>query len=193
MTLSTFVHLRLHTEYSLIDGLVTVDALAARLCELGMPAVAITDLCNFYGLIKFYKKVQGKGIKPIIGSDLWLCDGEDVSQPVLVTVLAQDNQGYRHLTQLISRAYQYGQSQGRPIVQREWLREMNEGLIALSGGRLGDVGRALLHGHPDEARALLRGWQKDFPDRFYLEVQQRSSTRRKTPQCGILDEPLLPM
>lgn len=172
MTLSTFVHLRLHTEYSLIDGLVTVDALAARLCELGMPAVAITDLCNFYGLIKFYKKVQGKGIKPIIGSDLWLCDGEDVSQPVLVTVLAQDNQGYRHLTQLISRAYQYGQSQGRPIVQREWLREMNEGLIALSGGRLGDVGRALLHGHPDEARALLRGWQKDFPDRFYLEVQR---------------------
>jgi DNA polymerase-3 subunit alpha len=172
VTVSTFVHLRLHTEYSLSDGLVTMNALVPRLGELGMPAVAITDLCNFYGLIKFYKKVQGKGIKPIIGSDLWLCDGEDVSQPVLVTVLAQNNQGYRHLTQLISRAYQHGQSQGRAIVQRQWLRELNEGLIVLSGARLGDVGRALLHGHADEARALLGGWQRDFPDRFYLEVQR---------------------
>ncbi len=167
-----FVHLRLHTEYSLIDGLVTVDALVPRLRELGMPAIAITDLCNFYGLIKFYKAVQGKGIKPIVGSDLWLCDGEDTSQPALVTALAMDATGYRHLTELISRAYQHGQSQGRAIVQRGWLAELNGGLLLLSGGRAGDVGQALLHGHPEEARALLARWQADFPDRFYLEVQR---------------------
>lgn len=149
-----------------------MDALAARLSQLGMPAVAVTDLCNFYGLIKFYKKIQAKGIKPIIGSDLWLSDGEDVSQPVLVTVLAQNDKGYRHLTQLISRAYQLGQSQGRPIVQREWLRELSDGLIVLSGARMGDVGRSLLNGHADEAGSLLQGWLADFPGRYYLEVQR---------------------
>jgi DNA polymerase-3 subunit alpha len=172
VTVSTFVHLRMHTEYSLIDGLVTVDKLIPSLLKSGTPAVAITDLCNFYGLIKFYKEIQKNGIKLVIGSDIWLCDGEDVSQPALVTLLAQNNQGYRHLTQLISRAYQEGQSQGRPIVQRSWLRELNAGLIVLSGGRAGDVGRALLNGQADEARHLLLGWQTDFPDRFYLEVQR---------------------
>lgn len=172
MTVSTFIHLRLHTEYSLLDGLVTVKALAPRLCELGMPAVAVTDLCNFYGLIKFYKSLQGKGIKLIIGSDLWLAGPDDASQLSMTTVLAMDQQGYRHLTQLISRAYQHGQSQGRAIVQRQWLNELGEGLIALSGGRQGDVGQALLHGQPEEARERLIGWMADFPGRFYLELQR---------------------
>ncbi len=172
MSEPSFVHLRLHTEYSLSDGLVTVDALVPRLRELNMPAVAITDLCNFYGLIKFYKAVQGKGIKPIVGSDLWVCDGEDNSQPALLCVLAINHIGYRHLTQLISRAYQHGQSQGRAIVQRAWLSELNDGLIVLSGGRHGDVGLSLLHGHPEQARELLQCWMRDFPGRFYLEVQR---------------------
>ncbi len=169
---STFIHLRLHTEYSLVDGLVTTKALTARLRAQEMPAVAITDLCNFYGLIKCYKELQSKGIKLIIGSDLWLSDGDDVAHPVMVTALAQNDQGYRNLTQLISRAYQHGQSQGRAVVQRQWLSELNDGLIMLSGGKQGDIGRALLSGNIDEARILLSAWQKDFPHRFYLEVQR---------------------
>ncbi len=172
MSSPRFVHLRLHTEYSLIDGLVTMDALVPRLLELQMPAVAITDLCNFYGLIKFYKAVQGKGIKPIVGSDVWLCAGDDTSHPTLLTLLAMDNNGYRNLTRLISRAYQEGQSQGRAIVQRAWLREANEGLLVLSGGRMGDVGAALLHNHPEQARESLACWMRDFPGRFYLELQR---------------------
>ena len=172
VTVSTFIHLRLHTEYSLVDGLVTADALVDRLLALNMPAVAITDLCNFYGLIKCYKSLQAKGIKLIVGSDLWLTDGEDVSSPAMVTVLVQNDTGYRHLTQLISRAYQQGQSQGRAVVQRQWLRELSAGLIVLSGGRHGDIGRALQAGHMADAQALLCGWQRDFSDRFYLEVQR---------------------
>ena len=172
VTTSTFIHLRLHTEYSLVDGLVTTDALVDRLRALDMPAVAVTDICNFFGLIQCYKALQAKGIKLIIGSDLWLGDGDDLSQPTVVTALAQNEQGYRHLTQLISRAYQYGQSQGRAVIQRQWLHELNEGLIVLSGGRLGDVGRALQSGHADEAKSLLQTWQQYFPGRFYLEVQR---------------------
>lgn len=180
MSAPTFVHLRMHTEYSLLDGLVTVDEkegkLVPRLRELRMPAIAITDICNFYGLIKFYKAVQGAGIKPIIGSDLWLCDGEDASQPAMITVLAMNNDGYRHLTELISRAYQHGQSQGRAVVQRVWLSELNDGLLVLSGGRLGDVGQLLLHGNAEQARDVLQRWQKDFPERFYLELQRTGRT-----------------
>ncbi|MCC7516092.1 MAG: DNA polymerase III subunit alpha, partial [Pseudomonadales bacterium] len=172
VTTPTFIHLRLHTEYSLVDGLVTMDALADRLQALDMPAVAITDLCNFYGLIKCYKALQGKGIKLIVGSDLWLGDADNPASLAMVTVLAQNNVGYRHLTQLISRAYLDGQSQGRPVVQRAWLRELSDGLIVLSGGSYGDVGRALLAGHQEEAQALLQAWQADFPERFYLEVQR---------------------
>jgi DNA polymerase-3 subunit alpha len=171
-----FVHLRLHSEYSLLDGLVTVDGLVPRLRELKMPAVAITDICNFYGLIKFYKAVQAAGIKLIVGSDLWLCEADDASQPAMITVLAMNHEGYRHLTQLISRAYQHGQSQGRAMVQREWLTALNEGLLVLSGGRLGDVGQCLLHGNSEQARQLLLRWQQDFPGRYYIELQRTGRT-----------------
>jgi DNA polymerase-3 subunit alpha len=172
VTISTFIHLRLHTEYSLVDGLVTTDALVERLCALGMPAVAVTDICNFFGLIQCYKTLQAKGIKLIVGSDFWLGDDDDSSNPVMVTALVQNDAGYRNLTQLISRAYQHGQSQGRAVVQREWLQELNEGLILLSGGRQGDVGRALQAGHIEEAKSRLQTWLRYFPGRFYLEVQR---------------------
>ena len=172
VTISTFIHLRLHTEYSLVDGLVTTDALVERLCALGMPAVAVTDICNFFGLIQCYKTLQAKGIKLIVGSDFWLGDDDDSSNPVMVTALVQNDAGYRNLTQLISRAYQHGQSQGRAVVQREWLQELNDGLILLSGGRQGDVGRALQAGHIEEAKSRLQTWLRYFPGRFYLEVQR---------------------
>ena len=169
-----FVHLRVHTEYSLSDGLVTVDGLIPLIRQQAIPALAITDITNFFGLIKFYKAIQAAGAKPIVGSDLWVCDSEDTSQAFLMTALAQNNIGYRNLTLLISRAYQEGQSQGRAVVQRRWLTETGDGLILLSGGRLADIGQALLGNHVAEARQLLAVWMQDFPGRFYLELQRTS-------------------
>ena len=167
-----FVHLRLHTEYSLIDGLVRIKPLVAKVAEMGMPAIAITDFCNFYGLVKFYKAAQGSGIKPIVGSDFLVAGDDAEDEPSLVTLLAQNLKGYKNLTKLISKAYREGQSQGRPIVQRQWVSEHAEGLIALSGGRKGNVGRALLSGNADQAAQILAAWQSDFPDRFYIELQR---------------------
>ncbi|MCK9469535.1 MAG: DNA polymerase III subunit alpha [Porticoccaceae bacterium] len=163
-----FIHLRVHTEYSLVDGIVRIKPLIKAVASMGMPAVAVTDVCNFFALVKFYQSAVGGGIKPICGADLQIVDDE--GQQTLITLLVQNNTGYRNLTSLISRAYLEGQVQGRPTVRREWISEYAEGLIALSGGRLGDIGQALLANRQELAGTLLGEWQKDFPDRFYLEL-----------------------
>ena len=165
----TFVHLRLHSEYSLVDGIVRLKPLVKRVAELEMPAVALTDACNFYGLVKFYKAAQGAGVKPICGADLQVLSPVADGAPFSITLLVMDHQGYRNLTRLISRAFQEGQQQGKPFVQRQWISDAVEGLIVLSG-RLGDVGQALQSGKDDYARQLLSEWQHEFPDRFYLEL-----------------------
>ena len=167
-----FVHLRVHTEYSLVDSLVRVKPLVERVRELGMPAVAVTDVCNFYGLVKFYKSATGSGIKPLFGADLLLREGEERDAPTLLTLLAANDQGYRNLTRLISRAYLDGQHLGMPQVERSWLVEASEGLIALSGGREGDIGQALLSGRESQAAERLSQWMAIYPDRFYLELQR---------------------
>ena len=136
---ASFVHLRLHSEFSLIDGLVRIKPLVKQVAELGMPAVALTDHTNFYALIKFYKAAIGAGIKPIYGSDFHLVDDNDETQISSLCLLAQNNQGYRNLTELISRAYQQGQRLGVPYIKRSWLAEYADGLIALSGGRKGET------------------------------------------------------
>jgi DNA polymerase-3 subunit alpha len=170
---SEFVHLRLHSEYSLVDGLVRIKPLAAKVADMGMPAVALTDFNNFFGLIKFYKAVQGAGVKPILGADVLLSNEDEgaVSQLVL---LATDLSGYRNLTQLISRAYLEGQRQAVPIIDKSWLSTHNEGLIALSGGRQGEVGVALVSGRHADAEVALREMMALFPERFYLELQRTS-------------------
>jgi len=168
--MTEFIHLRTHTEYSLVDGLVRIPALMARTAELGMPAVGITDHTNFYGLIKAYKAAQNHGLKLIIGADFWVQDESDDSRRHSLCLLAQNETGYQSLIRLISRAYQEGQTLGKPFLQRRWIRDGNDGLIALSGGRLGDVGQHLVAGRSEEARATLASWMHDFPDRFYLEV-----------------------
>ncbi|WP_111640334.1 DNA polymerase III subunit alpha [Marinimicrobium alkaliphilum] len=167
-----FVHLRLHTEYSLVDSLVRVKPLVKRVAALGMPAVAVTDQCNFYGLIKFYKAAQGAGIKPIAGSDFMLWNGDSETKPTLLTLLAMDEPGYKNIITLISRAWQHNQHHGQAYLRREWLSECSAGVIALSGGKLGDVGSALLGGRAVQAAELLQGWMADFPGRFYLELQR---------------------
>ncbi|ODS24653.1 DNA polymerase III subunit alpha [Candidatus Endobugula sertula] len=169
---TSFVHLRLHTEFSLVDSTVRIKPLINRVAEQGMPAIAVTDLCNFYGLIKFYTAAQGAGIKPIVGADFWVRGATDEDKPTLISLLAMNHTGYRNIIVLISRAFQEGQYQGEPFVQRRWISEHSEGIIALSGGQHGDIGIALLSNHQDEARRYLRQWQQDFPSRFYMELQR---------------------
>ncbi|WP_394427130.1 DNA polymerase III subunit alpha [Vreelandella stevensii] len=165
-----FVHLRLHSEYSLVDGLVKLKPLVSTTAERGMPALALTDETNLFGLVKFYKAAQGAGLKPIIGSDLWLANPHDEAHPYRITLLAMNQDGYRNLTELISKGWTHGQRQGRAILDKQWVLAQSDGLIALSGGRDGDIGRHLLSEHAREARQLLEEWQQAFPDRFYLEL-----------------------
>ncbi|QBF25548.1 DNA polymerase III subunit alpha [Pseudomonas tructae] len=169
---ATFVHLRLHTEFSLVDGLVRIKPLAKALAAMNMPAVAVTDQSNMCSLVKFYKNAMGAGIKPICGADLWLANSDPDAPLSRICLLAMDAQGYRNLTELISRGWVDGQRNGLVIIERQWIAEASEGLIALSAAKEGDIGMALLNGNPDEAQALLRDWMQMFPQRFYVEVQR---------------------
>ncbi|KJS08144.1 MAG: DNA polymerase III subunit alpha [Gammaproteobacteria bacterium BRH_c0] len=167
-----FIHLRVHTEYSLVDGIVRIKPLIKAVAAMAMPAVAVTDVCNFFALVKFYKAAQSAGVKPICGSDFQVVSPVADGQPSQITLLVQNNEGYRNLTRLISRAYLEGQVQGKPMLRREWITEHAAGLIALSGGRRGDVGQALLGGKQALAQQLLATWMSEFPDRYYLELSR---------------------
>ncbi|MEJ2345149.1 MAG: DNA polymerase III subunit alpha [Gammaproteobacteria bacterium] len=167
-----FVHLRLHTEYSLVDGLVRIKPLTRVVAELGMPAVAVTDQCNLFAMVKFFRAAQTSGIKPIIGVDVWLRNDSESDQPYRMLLLCRDEQGYRNLTQLVSRSYLEGQHRGVPMLEREWIDGASDGLIALSGAGDGDVGRALLAGRRDQALELARYWMARFPQAYYLELQR---------------------
>ena len=169
---NTFVHLHLHSEYSLVDGTLRLKDLVARTRELGMPAVAVTDQHNLFALVKFYRAALDAGIKPIAGADVLIQSLEEPAHPTRLVLLCQDRAGYLNLCQLLSRAYQEGQRHGVPHLRRDWISERSSGLIALSGGREGDVGQALLHQHPNRARQLAQSWLRDFPDRFYIELQR---------------------
>jgi DNA polymerase III subunit alpha len=177
----SFVHLHLHTEFSLVDSLIRIEAparkspggnvetLTVRAAALGLPALAVTDQDNLYGMVKFYKLAEAAGLKAIFGADVFLQELEDPEGGENVTLLVQNATGYRNLTRLVSRAYMGGQGRGRPQLQRAWLAEANTGLIALSG-RSGEIGKALLAGRIDAAKAAAAWWQRHFPDRFYLEI-----------------------
>ncbi|WP_133859811.1 MULTISPECIES: DNA polymerase III subunit alpha [Pseudomonas] len=169
---ASFVHLRLHTEYSLVDGIVRVKGLVKAAEAAGMPAVAVTDQGNLCSLVKFYKAAMGAGIKPIAGADIWLA-GRDGDAPLSrMTLLVMNAKGYRNLTELLSRGFQEGQQDGQIVIQRDWVKAASEGLIALSGSKEGEIGLALLEGDLALADQLFEEWQQVFQDRFYLEVQR---------------------
>jgi len=138
----------------------------------GMPAVAVTDATNFYGLIKAYKAAQRAGLKLIVGVDLWVEDADDRDRPKPLSLLAMNEQGYQNLTLLISRAWREGQYHGSPRIERDWLDTHAEGVLALSGGCQGEFGQLLINGHDAEARASLQRWMTTFPDRFYIELHR---------------------
>ncbi|EXJ16560.1 DNA polymerase III subunit alpha [Imhoffiella purpurea] len=166
----SFVHLHLHSEYSLVDGLVRIKPLAKAVVKAGMPAVAVTDQGNLFSLVRFYKAAVGAGVKPIAGADLWVRDPADPNRPHRLVLLVQDATGYLNLTRLISRSYVEGQHLGMPQLDPDWIPEAAEGLIALSGGLRGDVAQALLKGADEEAERRLDHWLGVFGDRYYLEL-----------------------
>lgn len=169
---SNFVHLRVRTEFSLVDSIIRIKGLVKRLQKLEMPACGVTDLTNYFGLIKFYKATQGAGIKPVCGCDFLVRGEEEDAQAHLITLFAQNNAGYKNIVELISLAYQKGQYLGQAYVRREWVASHSEGVIAISGARAGDIGKALVGDRIEQAEALARGWAKDFPNRFYIELQR---------------------
>ena len=171
MTTTPFVHLHVHTEFSLIDSTVRIPALMQQCAEDGMPAVAMTDQNNLFGMVKFYRKAMAAGVKPIIGVDLKIRNDEEPDRPFHLILLCQNETGYRNLSRLVSRTWREGQIRGEPLASREWLdKDACDGLIALSAGMHGDVGRALMNAHVDIAQRLLDGWQDVFGDRYYLEL-----------------------
>lgn len=166
-----FAHLRLHTEFSIRDGLVTIPPLIDRLIELEMPSVAITDLANLFGLIKFYSRSLVKGIKPLCGCDVRVKNTESGAITPLV-LLVQNQEGYLNLTQLISEIYTDNAGLGEATLSLGKLAGRTAGLIALSGAQYGEVGQLLLEGDEASAKSCLEHWQSLFPNRFYLELQR---------------------
>ena len=166
-----FVHLRLHSEYSVSDGIVRIDAAVARAAASGMPALALTDLANLFGAIKFYTAARGAGIKPVIGCDVYVGDATQGGAISRVLMLSMSHAGYISLCRLLSRAYRGNQHHGRAVIEKAWLVEA-EDLIVLSGGMSGEVGTALMQDNTAQADGLARHWASLFPQRYYIEIQR---------------------
>ena len=166
-----FVHLRLHSEYSVSDGIVRIEEAVERARADGMPALALTDAANLFGMVKFYGAARAAGVKPVIGADCWLQNDADRDKPFRLLLLCASRAGYLRLCDLLSRAWLRNQHRGRAELAREWLQD-TEGLIALSGAGAGDVGQALAADHGEAAERLAQGWARLFPGRYYVELQR---------------------
>ncbi|MBI5109546.1 MAG: DNA polymerase III subunit alpha [Rhodocyclales bacterium] len=184
-----FVHLRLHSEYSITDGLTRIDEAVTQAAADGQPALALTDLANLFGMVKFYSAARSEGIKPIIGCDVWIGDdgvAEKSDGPVRLLLLVKNRGGYLRLCELLSAAYLAPRRHGRPEITRTQLAEGdNSGLIALSGGPLGDIGQMLVGGKLDQAEVRAQAWARLFPGSYYIEVQ-RPGGSEGTPADDVL-------
>ena len=173
MSLNTsFVHLRLHSEYSIVDGAVRIDDAISAAVSDQMGALALTDLGNVFGLVKFYQAARKEGLKPIVGSDVWITNPEERDKPFRLQLLVKNHQGYLNLCEVLTKASLTNQYKGRAEVDPIWFKDHGEGLIALSGARFGDVGVALLANQEDEALKRAKVWANYFPGSFYIEIQR---------------------
>jgi len=175
-----FVHLRLHSEFSITDGIVRIDEAVARAAADGMPALAITDLANVFGMVKFYKAARAAGVKPIVGCDVWIANESERDKPHRLLLLTQSRAGYLRLSELLTRAWLENQYRGRAELRKAWFGEGTEGLIALSGAMQGDVAAALLQDHREPAKRLAMEWARLFPGRFYLELQRAGAPQAES-------------
>jgi DNA polymerase-3 subunit alpha len=185
---SQFVHLRMHSEYSIVDGIVRLDAAVAKAASDGQPALAITDLSNTFAYIKFYKAARAAGIKPILGADIWITNDQDRDRPFRLLLLVQSNAGYRNLCELISRSWLKNTHRDRAEIRLDWLAQHADGLIALSGALQGELADAIARssrGAANQNKAssksnagsepsdlVLQKYLEIFGDRFYIEVQR---------------------
>ncbi|HEY0232131.1 MAG TPA: DNA polymerase III subunit alpha [Dokdonella sp.] len=181
-----FVHLHVHSEYSLTDSTIRVGDLVEACVRAQMPAVALTDQVNLFALVKFYKAAEGAGIKPIAGSDLWIADPQDRSRPQRLTVLCQNREGYLNLSRLLTRAYAENRHGDHALVEPGWFETMSGGLIALLG-QASDVGQNVLGGRDDAAFARAQWWRSQFPERVYFEVARTQRAHEEAFLAGALD------
>ena len=173
----SFVHLHLHSEYSISDGTCRIRPLVEAAASLDMPALAVSDQGNLFAMVKFYRAAQRVGVKPLIGADVRL-RGDDTDAYRLV-LLCQDQEGYQNLTHLVTRSYREGQQNGVPYVDSAWFEGHSHGLIALTPGEHGDIARVLLNGQLDAAKRKLDAWRRLFPDRYYLAIQRVGRERQE--------------
>jgi DNA polymerase III subunit alpha len=168
-----FVHLRLHSEYSIVDGTNRIDETVKAAATDHQPALAITDLNNLFGAIKFYKAARGAGVKPIIGVEILLQGlAKEPSMLSRMVLLVQNHQGYLNLCELLARAWTQNVVKAQGVCKLEWLHEFGQGLIALSGAQAGPVGQALLQGDAQRASQMALELASIFPHRFYVELQR---------------------
>ena len=177
--MTPFVHLRLHSEFSIVDGIVRIDEAVAKAAATGIPALAITDLGNLFGAVKFFKAARESGVQPIIGCDVWIENEKNRDQPSRLLLLCRNQAGYLNLCQLLTRAFRENTWRGRAEINRQWLfgNSATDGLIALSGAAFGDIGQAILQGDSNRANALAAAWARDFPNTFYLELHRVNRER----------------
>jgi DNA polymerase-3 subunit alpha len=198
MSQPSFIHLRCHSEYSVVDGTVRIDDYVEHASKDRMPALGLTDLANLFGAVKFYKAARAKGIKPLIGCDVWVENDTNRDQPYRAMLLCQSHVGYLRLCELLSRAFLQNQYRGRAEIKRSWFAEAagTEGLIMLSGAMQGDVGQALLQGNLPAASKLAAEWQRLFPDRYYIELQRAGHAQQEayiSHALGLAGESQLPV
>ncbi|UCG98958.1 MAG: DNA polymerase III subunit alpha [Burkholderiales bacterium] len=168
-----FVHLRLHSEFSVVDGLVQLDKAAKAAAADGQGALALTDSANMFGAIRFYKAARARGVKPIVGVDAWLSNDADRESPYRLLLLAMDHGGYLRLCDLVSRSWIENQHRGRAEMRLAWFEQSGgAGLIALSGAAQGEIGAQLALGNVPAASAAAERLAALFPDRFYIELQR---------------------
>jgi len=177
-----FTHLRLHSEFSIADGLVRINELVKAAESDKQPAIAMTDLANLFGMVKFYTEARSRGIKPIIGSDVWITNDDERDKPFRLLLLVKNHDGYLQLCELLSRAWLSNQHRGRAEIRIDWLQalEQKDGLIALSGFHLGDIGVALENGNAALAERCAERWERIFPGNFYIEIQRSGNPRLET-------------
>ncbi|CAN7706823.1 DNA polymerase III subunit alpha [Duganella sp. LjRoot269] len=188
-----FVHLRVHSEYSIVDGLVRIDDLVGAAAKDKQAALAVTDLANMFGMVKFYKAARGKGIKPVVGVDVWITNDDNREKPSRLMLFAKNRMGYLQLCELLSQAWLTNQYKGRAEIRTEWLAELTaktyallpddspaNGLIVLSGAHFGDVGQAIENGNPALAEKNAEKWAKLFPGHFYIEIQRAGQANQET-------------
>ena len=186
MTLA-FVHLRVHSAYSLANSVVRIDELIAKTADCGMPAIAITDQANIYAAVKFYKAAIQAGVKPVIGVDAWIENEQNLNTPSRLGLLVKNEKGYKNLCLLLARAHRDAQHTGRACIKKDWFTEHNEGLIVLSGAMHGELGQALLNATAQRAEHVIQRYRELFDDRFYIELHRVGQPREEEYIEGAVD------